>query len=179
MREIPLTQGQVAIVDDGDYDALSRHKWFALWRKNPATFYARRRESLMECAARGGKVRIHIAMHQQIMGSSGVIDHRDHNGLNNTRGNLRIATTQENARNKRKRTVTSSRFKGVSWNTKASKWHAQISFGPTWRPGHARQFHLGSFSDEESAARAYDSAARIHFGDFAILNFGEEAQHGR
>src|ERR1043165_2122866 len=91
-REIPLTQGYVALVDDCDYEWLSQWKWCAHVAKGGRTAYAFR--------AKG------IAMHRVIMNApEGMdVDHRDHNGLNNTRANLRICTHAENQRNMNHRT---------------------------------------------------------------------------
>ncbi len=89
-----------------------------------------------------------------------IVDHEDRNGLNNQRGNLRVATKSQNEANSCKQHGTTSRFKGVSWNKRGGKWEAQIAHR-----------HLGCFADEMSAALAYDTAARKHFGEFCNCNF--------
>jgi hypothetical protein len=91
------------------------------------------------------------------------VDHRDHDGLNNQRCNLRLATPSANACNIRKRAGTTSRFLGVYWNKRMRRWHAQIKAG-------GRRHSLGLFDREEDAAAAYDNAAREWFGEFATLN---------
>lgn len=88
-------------------------------------------------------------------------DHRDGDGLNNTRANLRTATRAENGRNRSKsRTGGTSRFKGVHWDKQKSRWRSSIRVN-------GRLFHVGLFFDEAEAAAAYDAAALEHFGEFA------------
>lgn len=168
-KEIPLTQGRVAIVDDQDFERLNQWKWYA--RRAPSrfasTFYATR-NSRVE-----GGTRHSIQMHRVILGvGPGVeIDHIDGDGLNNTRSNLRIALKKENRRNSRKQAkpVASSKLKGVDWHEKSFAFRARIKVD-------GKLIHLGYFGSEEAAARAYDEAAEEHFGPFARVNFPEPAQ---
>jgi hypothetical protein len=97
---------------------------------------------------------------------AGRFDHKDGNGLNNTRSNLRPCTQGQNNMNQRKRKNATSRFKGVTWSAADEKWKACITANHV-------QHHLGYFCDEEEAARAYDKAARSLHGEFARLNFPE------
>lgn len=160
MREIPLTQGQVALVDDEDYARLSIYKWYPIQRGN--TFYAVR-NSL-------GPNNHHIYMHHEIMGRPAIgleVDHIDGDGLNNQKINLREVTHSQNHMNQRP-TNGSSKFKGVSWHSRNNKWQTQIQFEGSHR-------HLGYFISEEEAARAYDVAALEYFGEFARPNFLPEA----
>ncbi len=106
-------------------------------------------------------------MHRMVMGveDGRLVDHANHNGLDNRRTNLRIATWTENCWNKRKPiSDSSSRFKGVMWDKRRGTWHVMI--------GHnGRKIFIGYFDDEEEAARAYDVKAKELYGEFAALNF--------
>lgn len=156
MKTIPLTRGLVALVDDEDYDLVSQFKWCASQTTPPGKYYAARG------IRRGGKP-TSILMHNVIMGAL-YIDHRDNDGLNNQRSNLRRATGTENKQNSRKRSdQCSSRWKGVCWNKKSKKWHATITINRKARS-------LGTYSDEASAATAYNIMAHHFFGEFALFN---------
>lgn len=150
MREIPLSQGQVALVDDEDYERLSRFSWYASWAPDSQTFYARR--------SVGSKKHY---MHRQILGARAgeQVDHKNHNGLDNRRENLRCCAQRQNLLNTRKRQACTSKYKGVYWNKSYGEWQARI-----------KRRHLGFFKDEGDAALAYNQAAAAEFGEFAHLN---------
>ena len=161
MKQIELTQGKVAIVDDADYDWLNQYKWYA--NEEESGFYAVRSSSQKK-----GK-RHQIRMHRLILGlefgDSQQTDHQNHNTLDNRQDNIRIASSNQNSRNTKSHRDSTSKFKGVSWYKLLKKWRTDIlvSGKPTY---------LGSFVDEEMAAMAYDLVARKVFGKFAYLNFG-------
>jgi hypothetical protein len=157
MKEIPLTKGYVALVSDADYERVSQFKWQA--KVNHHTVYARGRVD--------GKDQF---LHRIIMNVTDpmiYIDHRDHDGLNNQRKNLRVCSRSQNMSNQRKIRATSSQFKGVCWHRGGGKWQAKL------KQPNGKQLYLGLFTDEIDAACAYDDAARQHFGAFALTNFPE------
>ncbi len=161
MKEIPLIQGLVALVDDEDFEWLSRWKWHAWKCRHHKTYYARRQAGKTE-----------LLMHRVILGLSrgdGIqSDHADRDGLNNCRGNLRICTRAQNGTNRSSATGSTSSYLGVSWDRTRGKWKA-ASVMPRQGPG--RRVNLGRFDDEQDAARAYDRFAIEHFGEFANPNF--------
>ena len=162
MKEIPLTQGKVAIVDDEWYEYLNQWKWYAV--KSGKTFYAARTQNKNK--SQPAKT---FCMHRVILGLCGdrqLVDHADQDGLNNTVKNLRLCVKSQNARNRGKTKVNSSGFKGVFWAKHANKFSAKIG-------NSGRLIHLGYFGDPSEAARAYDDAARKYHGEFAVLNFPE------
>ncbi len=157
MKSILLTRGKSALVDDEDFDRVNPFKWHAV-KTSSGNYYAARYGP----GKKGS--REYIYMHGFILGCKGP-DHRNGDGLDNRRENLRPATHQQNLQGKcRKRANTSSKYRGVFWAVREGKWMAAIHVGK-------RKPYLGSFSDELEAARAYDTAARRFFGEFAALNF--------
>lgn len=157
MKEIPLTKGYVALVDDADFDALNVYSWFAV--KEGQNVYATRSIT----RADGSRTRQY--MHRFLMPGVRGIDHRDGRGVNNQRKNIRPATKTQNAQGfQRKRASASSNYRGVAWDSNREKWMATIRVN---RKG----IFLGRFSLEVNAACAYDTAARKHFGEFATPNF--------
>ena len=150
---IPLTQGKFAIVDAEDFDQLSQYKWQA--KKDKTTFYAVRSEK--------GTT---IKMHRQILNAPKGLccDHKNHNGLDNRRSNLRLCTNAQNQYNQRPRNSGSSRYKGVCRQRGRKRWQAEIGF-------EGRLIHIGCYDYEIDAAIAYDDMAVELFGEFACLNF--------
>lgn len=161
MKEIPLTKGKVALVDDADYD------WLMQWKWHTVGDYAVRRTRLDPPV--GGKRQGVQFMHRLIMGEPhGVkVDHHSRNSLDNRRSNLRVATTSQNMMNagKLRASRAKSQYKGVCYGK--CGWQAQIMY-----QGKSRW--LGYHTTEIAAAYAYDNTARDLFGEFACLNFPEE-----
>jgi len=154
MREIKLTNSDmVSIVDDGDYEVVSKHRW-----------YLTTGGYVISTRRINGR---YLYLHRFILNSPRGIetDHINQNKIDNRRANLRIATVSQNQANvpKRRDNIT-SRFKGVYWCKKDKRWKSKIGV-------HYKQIHLGSFLSEEEAARTYDEAALKHFGEFARVNF--------
>jgi hypothetical protein len=151
-KEIPLTRGKVALVDDADFDWLNQWKWCAT-----AGGYAMRRINITRAIGE------YIYMHRLIAGASeGVYaDHINHDTFDNRRCNLRIATPGESVRNTRARKNKLSVFKGVVAG--ANHWAARIQVDGVY-------IHIGYFLTQRDAARAYNEAAIQLHGEFAVLN---------
>jgi len=159
MKKIPLTQGKIALVDDEDYERVSKFKWHAA--NEGGRWYAKRKLLLSEGRGR----RKSVTMHRFILDyPDSLIDHISHKTLDNRRSNLRLCTAQQNFRNGLPRRNTSSPYKGVCWHKVRKKWQAYI--GDAYR-----NCYLGIFRSEVRAAKAYDKAAKEKFGEFAYLNF--------
>lgn len=158
MKQIELTKGYVALVDDADFDKLNQYGWYAI--ESDGVVYAR----------------THDGVYMQnilIPDTSNIIDHKDRDGLNNQRDNLREATSKQNGYNRvQPQTINGSGYRGVgrvsNQNGSFDRWYARI------RVEDGRRIHLGCFSTPEDAAHAYDEAAREHHGEFAVLNFPAE-----
>ena len=154
MKEVKLTQGQVAQVSDHRFDELNQYKWYARYDPKMKSFYAMRNVTSF------GKQKT-VLMHRLIAGApDGMpVDHIDHQTLNNQDENLRVCTPSQNSRNQR-RNNNSSGYKGVDFYKQNGKWRARIL-----------GVDLGYFHSAEEAARAYDKKAKELFGKFANLNF--------
>lgn len=155
MKKIPLTQGFEALIDDSDHAQVSQFNWHA----------ARRRGRVYAACRMGPGGSGIVFLHRFLIPGVPQVDHRDGNGLDNRRGNIRAATNQENQRGHRRNSkVASSIYRGVSWYPRYLKWRARVTVDN-------REVSLGYFSAEKDAAQAYDDAARKYFGEFASPNF--------
>ncbi len=162
-RRIRLTQGKYAIVDPDDYYWLNKHKWSA--SRVYTKFYAVRVGPGRK-GNRGKSYRMHREVANTPEGME--CDHINGNSLDNRKANLRSATRQQNCWNNSKRKArTLSKYKGVSFNRKGRPWKAMLTVSGKWT-------YLGSFDSEKKAAKAYDKAAKHHFGQYANLNFPDD-----
>jgi len=144
MKEIQLTQGKVALVDDDMFDEINQFKWYANKQKN--TFYAVRNSKT------NGKCCL-ILMHHEIIGrpSNGFeTDHKNGDGLRNLRSNLRHVTSRQNNQN-RKNLKKTSKYPGVYWHKQSKKWCVLIRIN-------GKQNYLGLFTDEIKAFEVYSQA---------------------
>lgn len=159
MKTIPLSRGLFALVDDCDYDWLMQWKWQATITAAGKAYAAR--------SFRSKGNRRFVKMHRLIMDApAGLeVDHRNRDGLDNQRHNLRLCTHGQNQANGKKYGPDkSSRFKGVSRaGRRGEKWQARITHC-------GRTHNLGRYDLELEAADAYDAAAKELFGGFAYTN---------
>lgn len=152
MAEITLTRNKITIIDDEDLELISRYKWYA-HRNKSGNWYA-------SSTINGVMTR----MHSLLLGTRSLIDHKNGDGLDNRRENLRLATLSQNVANSKKRKGCTSQYKGVSWSKTENKWAAEIYINGT-------RIFIGLFSNEVLAAQSYDTYALAYFGEFARLNF--------
>lgn len=160
MIEIPLTQNKVALIDDEDFELVSSYTWVAAQDKQRECWYA--------VAWNRGVGGTDISLHRLIMGVDDPhidVDHKDTDGLNNQKSNLRLCTRMQNKQNSKPYRGGSSRYKGVSRRStpRGDRFTAYIRVN-------RHLFYIGIFSDEVEAAQAYDKAALEHFGEFARIN---------
>lgn len=154
-----LSQGEYALFDLADLPRLASHRWCA------ATFRRRTYAITQVRNARGRQVS--VRMHRLIMGVTdpeALVDHKNLDGLDNRRDNLRVATRPENGWNCPRPCTNTSGYKGVTRDPRSGRYSAEIKV-------HGKTLHLGRFLDPVEAARAYDKAAHRHHGPFARTNF--------
>ena len=152
-REIPLTKGFVALVDDEDYERVAAFKWQALVCRH--LVYG------VRTVCNSGK-RSAVLLHRFVLGAPAdkQVDHRDMDGLNCQKSNLRLCSHSENLRNQPRRKNNLSGFKGVYPDNNRGRWRASIQVNK-------KIIHLGTFDRAEDAAEAYRVAAHKYHGDFA------------
>lgn len=155
MKKIQLTRGQVALIDNEDYELVSQYKWNCLKIGYASTSVGGRKNKKM------------LYMHRVIMrltNSKLSVDHINKNKLDNRKINLRVCTHKQNCGNSSKpRNIKgkscTSKYKGVYWDKSRNKWTARV-----------RRIFLGRFDKEKDAALAYNKGAIKYFGKFAGLN---------
>lgn len=153
---IPITKGQVLIIDHDDYELVKQYKWYAT--TNCSVYYARTKKHI------NGKI-ARILLHRLITNCPRdmQIDHIDGNGLNNCRDNLRVCTHSQNQHNKKKMKRNTSGYKGVFFNKRDSNWKSMIMVNK-------KSVFLGYFSNPEDAYKAYCEAAEKYHGEFKNLD---------
>ena len=145
-----------ALIDDDDYDEVSKYKWYT--KKTTNVKYATRWFIV------DNKIKIEY-MHRFILKvKNGFdVDHINHNGLDNRKKNLRVCTRSQNNMNSRKRKNQTSKYKGVYYNKRDNKWVSQIRHNK-------KTICVGCFLNEIDAAKAYNKAAKKYYGEYANLN---------
>jgi hypothetical protein len=155
VKRIHLSDNLFVVLDAADYERLSQYRWYAAKRG---------RQVYAICRKNGKEQYMHRMIARPRKGY--IVDHIDHNGLNNRRCNLRVCTPRQHQAN-RGPSGGSSRFVGVFFNTREGKWQAHIM-------AHGKHYYLGLFDDEIEAAKARDRKAYELHGEFAYLNFPED-----
>ena len=161
MKEILLTQGKIAVIDDEDYIKVNKYKWRYQPTSSKGKGYAAR-----ESWDRETKKRKTQYMHHFIFGQITELDHMDGDGLNNQKNNLRVASHSENLINRGAQKNNKSGYKGVSFisiGKRKKRWRAVIGVK-------GRYIGIGNYKTKEEAALAYNEAAINYFGEFAYLN---------
>ena len=161
-RKIYLGENEYTIVEPADYYTFNKFNWiFLRCNKKP---YAVSEFKIGR--AKTKKMYLHRAIMRAPKGK--LVDHKNGDGLDNRRANLRLATRSQNMMNRAKtKSKTSSRYIGVSFDKDCKRWRAAIRV-------HYKQRWLGSFKNEIDAAKAYDIAAIKYHKEFASLNFPRE-----
>jgi hypothetical protein len=155
VKLIPLTQGQVAVIDSEDYDEISRYFWHAIWSPISLSYYAKRCEYDPSTGKKKG-----IYIHREVMNApvGSYVDHIFHDTLDCRKKNLRLATFSQNMANRAIRRDSKMPYKGIS-KTSTGLWIAQVS-------SEKRVYRLGKFSTPEAAHAAYVKAAKELHGKF-------------
>lgn len=158
VERIPLGDGIHALIDAADYPEISKYRWYAKYEDR----------NIYAMGLKNGRW---VYMHRVIVRPRRgyVVDHKDGNGLNNCRDNLRACTQRQNQVNRRSYRGV-SRFVGVY--RCGNKWKAGIGY-------RGKMYYLGVFDDEVQAAKARDRKAWELHGEFAYLNFPEDYAHKR
>lgn len=154
MKEILLTRNKIALIDDEDFEKVSQFKWLC-----NASGYV-----VHHLPRKDGK-RQALWMHRLILNApkSMVVDHINHDTLDNRKENLRLCSRNENCHNRLKNKKSLSIYKGVCWQKRVGKWRGQIILA-------GKKKHIGYFTSEDIAAKAYNEAAIKNYGQFACIN---------
>ena len=161
-RKITLGDGEFTMVDQKDFYRFSKYHWY---------FSSSGKKLYVSRSVRVGPEKVRtVRLHREIIRPAKglVVDHRDGNTFDNRSDNLRPATHTQNMQNRCKRKNTASKYVGMWLDTKRNQWAVRITVNK-------KKIWLGRFDSEIDAAHAYDEAAKKYFGEFARLNFPDNA----
>ena len=156
MKYIKFSQGKVALVDDEDFEWLNKWKWHFHNKIAERTIWLKDKKTCK-------KVRMHNVIINPSLGK--VVDHINRNRLDNRKSNLRIATNQENQRNRGVSKSNISGYKGVHFKKRGNWYGYYVQIKISYKP-----IHLGVYRTAKEAALVYNLAAKKYFGEFAVLN---------
>lgn len=153
MKEVFVSPGSIALVDDDQFERVKKIKW-----------YLSQHGYALSGGSKSFGIKPFTKMHRFIYGAEDgvMLDHRDGNKLNNQRGNLREATKEQNIHNQKKRTGTNNNYKGTNFVKRLGLWQSRC------RMNHEDYF-LGYFKSEIAAAYAYNKKA-LELSEFILLN---------
>lgn len=166
-KKIPLTQNQFALVDDEDYNTLIKYKWHAIWDSRIKNYYATHTKSSKKI---NGKLKQKtIYMHRIILNApkNRMVDHINHNPLDNRKCNLRIVSNRQNQQNQKRK--TSSKYPGVYFHKSTQRWMARICIN-------GKTKYLGSSVNELDVAKLYEQAVREKCGEELVCKTGRIAE---
>jgi hypothetical protein len=154
MKFIKLTQGKQAIVDDEDFERLSKNKWYFCFGYATRAFWLKEK-----------KKQIKILMHREVLNNSDKreVDHINHNKIDNRKQNLRFCSHRQNLINVPISKRNTSGYKGVIWEGRKNKWVVYVRH-------HGKDKFGGYFIDKKTAAKSYNKLALKYFGEFACIN---------
>lgn len=173
MVEVPLSQGKTALIDDEDAERVLAHRWTYYFHVRNRKAYAHR---VIWVAGGKGK-QITVMLHRFIMNApKGVqVDHKDNDGLNCQKSNLRFASNSQNHQNMKAKRTAAIPFKGVKYDSRPlrrKRYTARI------QSSDGINHSLGYYMTATEAAIAYDAKARELHGEFARLNFPRDGEQG-
>lgn len=154
--EIKMNLGVSMKIDAEDWEKFGEFKWFPIDAHKRGKYYVMRKRS--------GKTEILHRLIMNVIDKSKVVDHINHDTLDNRKINLRVCSRSENQRNLTSHKDSISKYLGVTWHKSRNKWQAQIK-------ENGKNMYIGVFVSEVEAAKAYDERAKKHHKEFANLNF--------
>lgn len=159
MKKLKLNQGKYTVVDDEDFEWLSRTKWWAA--KYRRAFYVHGKRRVSTNNFKTLKIHIEIMKHHNLHKEGKQVDHINGDGLDNRKINLRMCTNSNNIKNRGLLSSNTSGYKGVTRVGK--RWRARLT-------SNRKVMSFGCYKTKLEAAKAYNEAALKHHGEFARPN---------